>query len=135
MPRAIYPSRKCLSPDCPNGEFVPERSDKKVCDDICRSRYHSQRKREANKTKYKQIEEIKKADNALKELYKTCQDKNIETVSAETLTLLNISTTSALSILVDSETGFKIFWFHEYGIMGIAKDKYKIRKKSLYVKI
>lgn len=76
--------------------------------------------------------DIKQADKKLRELFKSCQDQDLAYISAEAITINKIPLNSALQISIDKKTGNKIFWFYEYGIMGIEKSKFKIVKKSDY---
>lgn len=134
MPKPKYATRKCLNPDCPNGTFIPKRADAKCCDSICRSRYHFHKNREAIRSKYKESEGLKKADRILKDLFETCKAKKIDFVSSETLTLNHVPFNSAVSIAIDAKSNLKIYWFYEFGIMGVGYNKFKVVKKSDYGK-
>ena len=135
MPKPKYATRKCLNPDCPNGTFIPKRADAKCCDSICRSRYHFHKNRAAVRSTYKEAEMLKKTDRILKQLFDSCLNKKIETVSLESLALYNVPLNSAVSIAVDANTKARIYWFYEYGILGISANKFKIVKKSNYGKV
>jgi len=132
MPRTKYPLRKCLNPKCPNGTFVPKRSDTKYCDNICRSNAHFNLHKEENKTKYKVIQQQKQSEKKLGELYLVCQQQKKEFVTSEILDLHNIDLLSAPETGTDKKTNKKIFWFFEYGVMGIAYEQFKIIKKTDY---
>ena len=135
MPKAKYPARKCLNPKCPNGTFIPKRSDAKYCDNVCRSSYHSNLQKELNRTKYKAIQQQKQADKKLKEIYLSCQLRKLVFVTGEILELHNIDLLSAPETSIDQKTNSQIFWFFEYGVMGMEYDKFKIVKKSEYGKL
>lgn len=132
MPRTKYSSRKCLNTNCPKGLFVPSRSDQKFCDSICRSNYHFQLHKAEAKAKYRIVADLKIADKNLKLLFKSCQDQNLGFVSAEVIRVNKIPLNSATQIFLDKKSNCKIFWFYEFGIMGIEKNKFKIVKKSDY---
>ena len=132
MPRTKYPSRKCLNPKCPTGTFIPMRSDAKYCDNVCRSNAHFNLRKEENKAKYKIIQQQKQSDKKLKEIFLSCQQQKIEFVSSEILALHKIDLLSAPETGIDQKTQSKIFWFFEYGVLGIAYEQFKIIKKSDY---
>ncbi len=132
MPKTIYPPRECLNPKCPNGTFIPMRSDANYCDNVCRSNAHFNFRKEENKTKYKVIQQQKQSEKKLKELYLVCQQQKKEFVTSEILDLHNIDLLSAPEISIDKKSKKKIFWFFEYGVLGIAYEQFKIIKKSDY---
>jgi hypothetical protein len=78
---------------------------------------------------------LKKTDRILKHLYDSCLSNKIDTVSLDSLALNNVPINSAVNIAIDANTRAKIYWFYEYGIMGIAANKFKIVKKTNYGKI
>ena len=132
MPKTKYPSRKCSNPKCPNGTFIPKRSDAKYCDSVCRSNAHFNLRKEEYKTKYKLIQQQKQSEKKLKEIFLSCQQQKIEFVSSEILELHKIDLLSAPETYIDQKTKIKIVWFFEYGVMGVAYEKFKIIKKSDY---
>ena len=132
MPKAKYPPRKCLNPKCPIGTFTPMRSDAKYCDNVCRSNAHFNFHKEENKSKYKIIQQQKQSEKKLQEIYLACQQQKIEFVTSEILELHKIDVFSAPETGTDQKTKNKIFWFFEYGVMGVAFEKFKIIKKSDY---
>ena len=135
MPKAKYPPRKCLNPKCPNGTFTPMRSDAKYCDNVCRSNYHFLLHKAEEKSKYRLLADLKNADKRLGLLFKSCLDQNLEYISEEVIKVNRIPLNSAIQIAIDKKSNCKIFWFYEYGIMGIEKNKFKIVKKSDYGKL
>ena len=135
MPKAKYPPRKCLNPKCPTGTFTPMRSDAKYCDNVCRSNYHFMIHKVEEKAKYRLLADLKFADKKLGLFFKSCQDQNLEYISEEVIKVNRIPLNSAIQIAIDKKSNCKIFWFYEYGIMGIEKDKFKIVKKSDYGKL
>ena len=132
MPKTKYPSRKCSNPKCPNGTFIPKRSDAKYCDSVCRSNAHFNLRKEENKTKYKIIQQQKQSEKKLKEIYLSCRLRKVEFVTSEILEHHQIDLLSAPETGIDQKTQNKIFWFFEYGVLGIAYEKFKIIKKSDY---
>lgn len=132
MPKTKYPSRKCLNPKCPNGSFIPKRYDAKYCDSICRSNAHFNLRKEQNKSKYRIIQQQKHCEKKLTEIYVSCQQQKIEFVTSEILELHKIDVLSAPETGIDQKTKNKIFWFFEYGVLGVAFEKFKIIKKSDY---
>ena len=111
------------------------RSDAKYCDDKCRTNAHFNLHKEENKNKYKIIQQQKQAEKKLKEIYMSCQQQKIEFVKSEILDLHNIDLLSAPETGIDKKTNSQIFWFFEYGVMGMEYDKFKIVKKSEYGKL
>ncbi len=135
MPRAKYTSRKCLNSNCPKGLFIPSRSDQKFCDSICRSSFHFHLRKAEEKTKYRTLTDLKNADKELGLLYKSCRHQNLEFISEEVIRVNSIPLNSAIQIAIDKKSNCKIFWFYDFGIMGIEKNKFKIVKKSDYGKL
>lgn len=135
MPKTKYNFRKCLNPKCPNGTFIPMRSDAKYCDNVCRSNAHFNLHKDESKTKYKIIQQQKQSEKRLKEIYMSCQQQKIEFVTSEILELHKINLLSAPETGIDKKTNSKIFWFFEYGVMGIAYDQFKIIKKTDYGRV
>ncbi len=135
MPRTKYPSRKCLNQNCPNGSFIPSRSDQRFCDSICRSNYHFQIHKAEEKAKYRMVADLKIADKNLRSLYKSCQEQNLEFISEEVIRVNKIPLNSAIQNTIDKKSNCRILWFYEYGVMGIEKNKFKIVKKSDYGKL
>ncbi|MBK9415682.1 MAG: hypothetical protein IPN61_20065 [Bacteroidetes bacterium] len=88
--------------------------------------------KDENKTKYKIIQQQKQSEKKLKEIYLACQQQKIEFVTSEILGLHKIDVFSAPETGIDQKTQNKIFWFFEYGVLGIAYEKFKIIKKSDY---
>ncbi|MBK6400027.1 MAG: hypothetical protein IPF75_17700 [Bacteroidetes bacterium] len=78
---------------------------------------------------------MKFADKKLGLFFKSCQDQNLEYISEEVIKVNRIPLNSAIQIAIDKKSNCKIFWFYEYGIMGIEKNKFKIVKKSDYGKL
>ncbi len=132
MPKTKYPSRKCLNPKCPNGSFTPRRSDAKYCDNICRSNAHFNFHKEENKSKYRIIQQQKQSEKRLSEIYLSCQQQKMEFVTSEILGLHKIDLLTAPETGIEKKTKNKIFWFFEYGVLGVAYEKFRIIKKSDY---
>ncbi len=135
MPKAKYPTRKCLNPKCPNGTFIPKRSDAKYCDNVCRSNAHTNLRKEENNAKYNAIQLLKQADKNLEKIFLSCQQQNVEFVTSEIIILHNIDLNSAPETGIDQKTQNTIKWFFEYGAMGVGYEKFTIVKKSEYGKL
>jgi len=89
-------------------------------------------RKEENKTKYKIIQQQKQSEKKLKEIYLSCRLRKVEFVTSEILEHHQIDLLSAPETGIDQKTQNKIFWFFEYGVLGIAYEKFKIIKKSDY---
>ena len=111
------------------------RSDAKYCDKVCRSNAHFNLHREENKSRYKSIQQQKQSEKKLKEIYLSCQQQKKEFVTSEILEVHKIVLVTAPETGTDQKTNNKIFWFFEYGVMGVAFEKFKIIKKSDYDRV
>jgi hypothetical protein len=65
-----YPIKKCKNPDCDYGEnFTPHDKRQVFCNDQCRSNYHNDIKSLKLKSEFQVLEQIKRNDRILKDLY------------------------------------------------------------------
>jgi len=135
MPKTIYAERKCLNPTCPQITFIPNRVDAKYCDRVCRSNHHFNLRKEENKLKYHAIQQQKQADKKLKEIYLVCQQRKVEFVSSEILEHHLIDLNLAPETGIDQKTKKRIYWFFEFGVLGVEFNKFTIVKKSQYGKL
>ena len=132
MPKVVYKPRKCLNPDCPDGEFIPTRSDKLYCDDYCRGRHFRIATKESNKKEYKDSQDLKRIDKSLHRLYLNCKKNNIETLTEQLFLAEDIDCLKAVSMANDKLNGHRIHWYYKYGIMGVSQNQFKIVKKTDY---
>ena len=129
MPKTTYKPRKCLNPDCPQGNFNPKRLDQRFCDNDCRSRFHFLKKREERKNQYQQAENLKKVSKVLERFFKSCREKKISSISDETLAVENVTLNCATEITIHSQYG-KVHWFYDFGLFLIKENRFKIINKK-----
>ena len=72
------------------------------------------------------------SEKKLSEIYLSCQQQKIEFVTSEILGLHKIDLLTAPETGIEQKTKNKIFWFFEYGVLGVAYEKSRIIKKSDY---
>ncbi|HNT79601.1 MAG TPA: hypothetical protein PKH65_02885 [Bacteroidia bacterium] len=130
MPKISYKIQDCLNPVCPQGKFIPKRSDQKFCDVHCKDRYHILKNKKERHKERTITKTLRKIDLTLAEMYQNCQTYKLKQIPFESLQAGGIVVDMASKIEKVKSTGNVVHWFIYYGISGLSPGYFQIIKRE-----